>query len=246
MGANRRTISNHSAEYRLITNRFHARISFTSRSHLFHLSLTSCSPLARVLFDSQSPLTHLCSHPCNSLSFTPPLPSPQPLRLLMSRRSGRLAAKASNPPQEPIPPARTRKQPVRQSTGGRGPLRLADPGSQDLMLPSTVKRQRMDAGLGDKGMDESTDDHHGSITDPARVKRPTTNLLSPSLSTAWRVNGKHKMCLIFDAISPACRFKRGMVYDDEVNFPKDTFDGDITETDGPGPGWMPVDPTLVW
>ena len=36
-----------------------------------------------------------------------------------------------------------------------------------------------------------------------------------------------------------------MAFDEEADFQKDTYDGDITETDGPDPGWMPVDPEIV-
>jgi len=180
------------------------------------------------------------------------LSSTQPLHLPMStRRSERIAATASKPTQEPIQPARTRKQPIRKSTGGRGRLRLANPGPQHLRLRSSVKHPQDNADSGNnadpegEGVDGSVDDDDRDITDPARVKRPILSLLSPALVTTWKVNEKHTMCLIFDAVSPARRFKRGMVYDEEVDFPMDTLDGNITETHGPDPGWMPVDPTLV-
>ena len=167
------------------------------------------------------------------------------------RRSERIAATVPKPTQEPIQPARTRRQPTRQSTGGRGPLRLANPGPQYPRLRSGVKRTQdnadggSNADLEDEGMDESVDDGDGSLTDPARVKQPFIKILSPALATAWKVNRKHSMCLILDAVSPARRFRRGMVFNEEVDFPMDTLDGNITETDGPDPGWMPVDPTLV-
>jgi len=114
-----------------------------------------------------------------------------------------------------------------------------------------VKQPRDNADSGNnadpegEGVDASVDDDDRDITDPARVKWPVLSLLSPALVTTWKVNEKHTMCLIFDAVSPARRFKRGMVYDEEVDFPMDTLDGNITETDGPDPGWMPVDPKLV-
>ena len=99
--------------------------------------------------------------------------------------------------------------------------------------------------LEDEGVDESVDDDDGSITDPARIKQPFVKILSPALATAWKINRKHSMCLILDAVSPARRFRRGMLFNEELDFPMDSQDGNITETDGPDPGWMPVDPTLV-
>jgi hypothetical protein len=54
------------------------------------------------------------------------------------------------------------------------------------------------------------------------------------------------MCLLFDVVSPARRFKRGMVYDDDATFPEydEGNPGDITETDGDPPGWMPYMPRV--
>jgi hypothetical protein len=91
--------------------------------------------------------------------------------------------------------------------------------------------------------DEADDD--GSTADPSEVRRPVISLVDPALAAAWKVNQTHNMCFIFDSVSPARRFKRGMVFDEAADFPEDTHDGDITETDGPDPGWMPVDPGLV-
>ena len=94
-------------------------------------------------------------------------------------------------------------------------------------------------------VESSAVDDSGSATNSKQIKQPVLSLVHPALTTAWQVNRKNKMCFIFDQHSPARRFKRGMVYDEAADFPHDTCDGNITETDGPGPGWMPVDPVMA-
>ena len=116
--------------------------------------------------------------------------------------------------------------------------------------PRSRKRPRADSEAGvnsdeeDGAVEEGIDEDDGGITDPTKIKRPIISLISPALAAAWRVNQKHPMCFLFNPVSPARRFKRGMVYNEEADFPKDTHDGDITETDGPAQGWMPVDPEI--
>ena len=104
-----------------------------------------------------------------------------------------------------------------------------------------------DAGDADDGdqEDEGGEAKADGVTDPKKVRRPIPHLVSPALAAAWSIHQNHDMCFILDAVSPARRFKRGMVFDDQADFPQDTCDGDITETDGPTPGWMPVDPDLA-
>ena len=156
------------------------------------------------------------------------------------QQSERLAATTSRPTQEPVRPTRTQisTRPSRQSTGSHGLLWSIHPRAYLSTSRSGAKRARADS-------DDSDGGDHGGSTDPAKVKWPITRLVGPSLATAWRVNQKHDMCFIFDSTSPAHRFKRGMVFNEEANFPEDTQDGEITKTDGPGPGWMPVDPAIV-
>lgn len=130
-------------------------------------------------------------------------------------------------------------------------MRLAEPGAQRSGLRSGAKHPRADAannegpGLEKDPVEGNGDEDDGSVIIPARIKRPIIRLVDQTLATAWKVNPKQKMCFIFDAVSPARRFKRGMAFKETIDFPEDTCDGDITETDGPGPGWMPVDPTIV-
>jgi hypothetical protein len=159
------------------------------------------------------------------------------------RRSDRLAAAPSKHTQESVQPAGTQKpkRNTRQSSGTKS----TGPAAQPSRSRSRAKRPRAIVEDSDDGDEEDEADDDGSIVVPAEVKRPVIKLVSPALAAAWRVNRKQEMCFIFDAVSPARRFKRGMVFDEKADFPKDTRDGNITETDGPGPGWMPVDPGLV-
>jgi len=115
------------------------------------------------------------------------------------------------------------------------------PAARSTRSRSRAKRSQAIVEDSDDG-DEGNEDDDGDITDPAKVRRPVISLIAPALADAWRINRKHDMCFILDAVSPARRFKRGMIYDDEATFPDDTRDGYITETDCPAPGWMPVDP----
>ena len=71
-------------------------------------------------------------------------------------------------------------------------------------------------------------------TDPARVRQPDSTVVHKNLRTAWAINSALLMCFIFDAISPARRFKRGMAHNDNVPYPEynDEESGNVTETDG--------------
>jgi len=97
----------------------------------------------------------------------------------------------------------------------------------------------------DGDQEDQEDNDNGGVTDPAKVRRPIISLVDPALAAAWKVNQKHSMCFILDAVSPVRRFKWGMAFDGNAGFPEDTCDGNITETDGPDLGWMPVDPEIV-
>ena len=169
------------------------------------------------------------------------LPTFPPLMSL--RRSERLATAT----EESAQPASTRrsKRIEHQPSGADGAMSTS-PAPPPSRTRSRGKRPRADVkGSGDGDQEVKANDDEGAM-DPAKVVFPVAKLINAALVGAWRVNRGHKMCFIFDAISPARRFKRGMVYDEEADFPEDTCDGDITETDGPDPGWMPVDPALCW
>ena len=162
------------------------------------------------------------------------------------RRSERLATAASKPTDEAIQPTGTQRSTQTRSsrarstkssgvTTQRSRLRVG------VMRPHVKPRDTDDADQEDEAGEGSPDD----VTDPAKVKQPILHLIDPALVAAWDINTDHEMCFIFDAISPARRFKRGMVFNEDADFPQDTCDGDITETDGPDPGWMPVNPRVV-
>lgn len=72
--------------------------------------------------------------------------------------------------------------------------------------------------------------------------QPVASKIHENLKTAWVVNPKLEMCFAFDYISPARQFKRGVPYDESMNFPEpgDTPPDDLTETDsGEAIGWIP-------
>jgi predicted pyridoxine 5'-phosphate oxidase superfamily flavin-nucleotide-binding protein len=50
--------------------------------------------------------------------------------------------------------------------------------------------------------------------DPALVTIPDPIHIDPSMEDAYCVNNKNRMCLIFDVVSPARKFKRGTVYEE--------------------------------
>ena len=90
--------------------------------------------------------------------------------------------------------------------------------------------------------DASSDPAPGQ-TDSAKIGQPIHRLVHKSLRAAWTINSSLPMCFIFDAVSPARRFKRGMPYSDSdaAVFPEynASESGNVTETDGPEPGFMP-------
>ena len=81
-------------------------------------------------------------------------------------------------------------------------------------------------------------------TDPTRVNRPISTAIHNNLKDAWMINKALPMCFIFDSVSPARRFKRGMLYTDDGDFPDYNEEdvGDVTETDTDLPGLMPYMP----
>jgi len=86
------------------------------------------------------------------------------------------------------------------------------------------------------------DDPSPGDTDPSTIKQPIASTIHNSLKTAWKINNSLPMCFIFDAVSPARRFKRGMAYDPEMDFPEydeEKESGNVTETDEGPPGLMP-------
>jgi hypothetical protein len=80
-------------------------------------------------------------------------------------------------------------------------------------------------------------DEYGDLTDTELTTVPVPDIIIPALYDAWQINPKHKMCIIFDAINPCRRFKRGHVYDGDLEDPFAEYDPnaeddpDVTDTD---------------
>ena len=76
---------------------------------------------------------------------------------------------------------------------------------------------------------------------PANVNGPIRALIHRNLANAWSINKKLQMCYIFDSVSPARHFKRGMPFSAKADFPILEGDelGNVTDTDVDPPGLMP-------
>jgi hypothetical protein len=81
-------------------------------------------------------------------------------------------------------------------------------------------------------------------TTQANIIQPISGLVSPTLLNAWTINKSVNMCFVFDAVSPARQFKRGVLFDEDGTFPdyNDEDPGEVTETDVDPPGLMPFEP----
>ena len=81
-------------------------------------------------------------------------------------------------------------------------------------------------------------------TAQANIVQPISRLVYPTLLNAWTINSLVNMCFVFDAISPARQFKRGILFDEDGTFPDYNNDdpGEVTETDVDPPGLMPFAP----
>jgi hypothetical protein len=86
----------------------------------------------------------------------------------------------------------------------------------------------------DEDVDEET---YEDTTDPKLVIGPVLNLVAPRLKSAWAINKKNKMSLIFDVVSPVRQFKRDTLYDEDEENPYADYepsqeeDPNVTETD---------------
>jgi hypothetical protein len=86
----------------------------------------------------------------------------------------------------------------------------------------------------DEDVDEET---YEDTTDPKLVIGPVLNLVAPKLKSAWAINKKNKMSLIFDVVSPVRQFKRDTLYDEDEENPYADYepsqeeDPNVTETD---------------
>ena len=140
-----------------------------------------------------------------------PKETPQP-----THRSTRLAAVPEGPPPQVV-----QRRPTKKITRGKGGKE-----KQSLAQKMGPEGEQMD-------VDETTLESSPGETDSAKVGQPISASIHPNLQSAWRVNRNLPMCFLFDSISPARRFKRGMLFSDEADFPiySHSEAGDVTETD---------------
>ena len=90
------------------------------------------------------------------------------------------------------------------------------------------------------------EDEYEDVTDVTEVTGPVDSMVNQSMVGGWKVNKDLPMWLIFDTVNPVRQFKRGMPYDDDVDFPAygpPPWD-DLTESEDPIIGPMPYAPIL--
>ena len=144
----------------------------------------------------------------------------------------------STVPKKSSPPARRSKR-----------LRKSAEGAPTLEPTTSRKKPRKQVKQSDNEDDPQSQspetDGEGSPppqeSDQAEIRRPSLKLIHPSLRSAWAINKRLPICFIFDAVSPARRFKRGTLFDEDADFPEydEGESGNVTETDIPPPGLMP-------
>lgn len=134
---------------------------------------------------------------------------------------------------------------LRKSAGGVAPRK---PTARRKKTRKPVQEANDDNSDDEDDNDDDGDHPTGSTshppsqeTIPARVRRPTPTLIHGNLTSAWQLNKELEMCFIFDAVLPARRFKRGMPYTDDGDFPdyNEGEAGNVTEMDSGPPGLMP-------
>jgi hypothetical protein len=91
---------------------------------------------------------------------------------------------------------------------------------------------------------ETSDEEYSAITDPKAITRAVGGLVHEAMGDGWIVHPNRAMACIFDAVNPVRQFKRGMPYDERLDFPEYPSEDceDLTETDTAPPGWMPFGP----
>ncbi|KAF9641961.1 hypothetical protein BDM02DRAFT_3194173 [Thelephora ganbajun] len=138
-------------------------------------------------------------------------------------------------PKEPRPKRKTKDKVPQQSTR---PSRNRSPRRSDRL-----DRRSSRAPNPTRAPPQPLISYAGTV-DPNAVTGPVGRHVHENLSDGWKINKELPMWFIFDAFSPARQFKRGTPYTDDGEFadygPESL--GDLTETDGEPPGWMPYKP----
>jgi len=85
---------------------------------------------------------------------------------------------------------------------------------------------------------------YGLLTDSQMITRPVLSNIHEALSNTWEINTKLLMHFIFDLVAPYMEYKRGEVYAEGKDFPEhgDKLPDELTDEQGPNPGWMPYMP----
>lgn len=155
-----------------------------------------------------------------------------------ARRSKRIQTQQkAAPSQRALGTSRTRSGkslPVEHGSDGEGPK----PKRSRRLPPKKPVPIPIPSGPPDPLRDPAPNE-----TTPANIEQPITGLIHPTLLNSWTINKSVDLCFIFDIVSPARQFKRGVVYNEDDDYPEydDGAPGDITETDG-DPPLMPYKP----
>lgn len=85
------------------------------------------------------------------------------------------------------------------------------------------------------------DNDYVTTTNHRIVTHPVESLVHQALRDAWMINSRLPMAYIFDSVCPARRWRRGMLFDEQADFPEydPDYPKELTYTNGPPPGWMP-------
>ena len=155
-----------------------------------------------------------------------------------TRKSTRLrSAPHTHTPKSGTPPAGSgRERPTKKAAPRK-------PDSEEDAEGSTDDEQSSAQDSESTGNPMDVDDSSPSETDPVKINQPLSTVVHQSLTSAWQITRDLPMCFVFDSVSPARKFKRDMLFDEEADFPQfdDGQSGDVTETDVP-PGLMPYAP----
>lgn len=151
-----------------------------------------------------------------------------------------------------MPKTSAPKSPIKRRRSER--IRVTRATTSKKQTRKSGQKRRTKAPVAPKERDDSTDEDSDSEDtmdtepdptsakiDPVDISEPVTALVHKNLRNAWQINKNLPICFIFDSISPARRFKRGMPHNENIDFPvyNDKESGNVTETDDVAcPGWM--------
>lgn len=116
--------------------------------------------------------------------------------------------------------------------------------SSDSDRPEPKRMAKPQQAVDSQPVLDPAQDPRPDETVPSNITQPISCLVHKSLTAAWKVNPANSLCFIFDVVSPARQFKRGLLYDENKQFPDllSASPGDITERDGSDGDLMPYEP----